>query len=111
MSSAEVPASLELEARPPAEPQEERLTPHAAHSGEEVVYDKSRGEDQWPEFAEEQSFSTRAIQYISNHSGAHERSCRAAVVDCRPVVWFRALRRCLACRRIRKADAQTLDPC
>ena len=108
MSSVEMPASLELQGRASDGPEVERSTPRAAEGDEKVAYDKRRGEDQWPEFAEEQSFSTRAIQYISNHSGAHERSC---LVDCCPVAWFRALPRCLACRRSRKADAHTLCPC
>jgi hypothetical protein len=93
MSSAEMPESLELqmqEVERSTQPVVERSTPHAADGDENVVaYDKNRGEDQWPEFAEEQSFSTRAIQYISNHTGAHERTCRAAA---RPS----GLARCLA---------------
>jgi len=64
-------AVLELQVQPASEPAQDSSISPSADDGK-AVYDKNRGEDQWPEFAEEQPFSTRAIQYISNHSGARQ---------------------------------------
>lgn len=74
MDSTIEAGALELQVQPASEPEQDSSISPSDDS--KAVYDKNRGEDQWPEFAEEQPFTTRAIQYISNHSGAKQTPLR-----------------------------------
>jgi len=79
--------NLELEmAEVVPEPEMERAAEGVAPAS---MYEKNKGEDTWPEVLDETPFSTRAIQYISNHTGGpHAATPPAAQTARRGSAWF-----------------------
>lgn len=69
----ESPVSPEPEMEPespaPPEPEMECVLVSKKAVALASKYEKNKGEDTWPQFEETTPFSTRAIQYISNHTG------------------------------------------